>query len=61
MTQPAPDPNPPHVLLNRLNRTTAALTDRPETYDTDTLWAFLNALTDLKKAVDGELVRRMIA
>jgi hypothetical protein len=40
---------------------TSTLKDQPETYDTDTLWKFLQAITDAKKILDNELVQRMLA
>jgi hypothetical protein len=44
-----------------IEQATSTLTDQPETYDTDTLWKLLNAITDAKKLLDAELVRRMLA
>ena len=44
-----------------LKRTVNALDDRAETHDSDALWPLLNAITDAKKVVGDELVRRMLA
>lgn len=58
MSHPIPDPNPPAVLLNRLHRTTAAVQDHPETYNSTTLAALRGAAMELAKITDGELYRR---
>lgn len=49
------------AVLTELKRTANAVDDHSETYDTDTLWPLLQAITDAKKAVGDELIRRMLA
>lgn len=49
------------AVVAELKRTANALDDGPEAYDTDALWALLQAITDAKKAVGDELVQRMLA
>lgn len=47
--------------LHGIIQTASDVKDRPETCDTDALWKLLDAITEAKKVVGDELVRRMLA
>lgn len=53
---PTTDPDP--TLLPRMYRTTAAVKDHGETYDTQTLALIRGAAMELEQATDRELMRR---
>jgi hypothetical protein len=58
MTHPIPDPNPPALVIGRMHRTTAAVKDHPETYDSRTLSALMHASMEMTKVAYDELSRR---
>lgn len=49
------------AVVAELKRAASAFDNHPETFDTDALWALLQAVTDAKKVVGDELVQRMLA